>query len=104
MNREILQKALDALDIAQSLLERSQHYDQVLNAYTLLQVELAKSKQAITQISSDQYETLCFTCGACLGKPWVGLTDKEIKGILDCGSDGLIDIKKAEQTLKDKNT
>ena len=58
----------------------------------------------ITQISPDQYERFCFTCGDCLGKPWVGLNDKEIKDILDCGSDGLIDIKKAEQMLKDKNT
>ena len=63
-----------------------------------------KSEQIITPISIDQYERVCFNCGACVGKPWVGLTDKEIKGILDCGSDGLIDIKKAEQTLKDKNT
>jgi hypothetical protein len=37
-------------------------------------------------------------------KEWVGLTDEEIKGILDCGRGNLIDIKKAEQTLKDKNT
>jgi len=37
-------------------------------------------------------------------KEWVGLTDEEIKGILDCGRGGLIDIKKAEQLLKEKNT
>ena len=37
-------------------------------------------------------------------KEWVGLTDEEIKGILDCGRGGLVDIKKAEQILKDKNT
>jgi hypothetical protein len=37
-------------------------------------------------------------------KPWVGLTDEEIKGILDCGRGGLVDIKKAEQILKEKNT
>jgi len=37
-------------------------------------------------------------------KKWVGLTDEEIKNILDCGRGGLIDIKKAEQILKDKNT
>jgi hypothetical protein len=36
-------------------------------------------------------------------KPWVGLTDDEIKGILDCGRGGLVDIKKAEQILKEKN-
>jgi hypothetical protein len=36
-------------------------------------------------------------------KPWVGLTDEEIKGILDCGRGGLVDIKKAEQILKERN-
>jgi hypothetical protein len=37
-------------------------------------------------------------------KPWVGLTDEEIKGIIDCGRGGLVDIKKAEQILKERNT
>jgi len=36
-------------------------------------------------------------------KPWQGLTDEEIKGILDCGRGGVGDIKKAEQILKEKN-
>jgi hypothetical protein len=36
-------------------------------------------------------------------KPWQGLTDEEIKGILDCGRGGLVDIKKVEQLLKEKN-
>jgi hypothetical protein len=36
-------------------------------------------------------------------KEWVGLTDEEIKNILDCGRGGLVDIKKAEQILKEKN-
>lgn len=38
-------------------------------------------------------------------KEWVGLTDDEIRGIFDCGRGrgGLIDIKKAEQILKEKN-
>ena len=44
---------------------------------------------------------------ACTALPmkrqWVGLTDEEIKGILDCGRGGLVDIKKAEQILKEKN-
>jgi hypothetical protein len=37
-------------------------------------------------------------------KEWVGLTDEEIKDILDCGRGGLVDIKKAEQKLKEKNS
>ena len=36
-------------------------------------------------------------------REWVGLTDEEIKDILDCGRGGLIDIKKTEQKLKEKN-
>jgi hypothetical protein len=36
-------------------------------------------------------------------RPWVSLTDEEIKGILDCGRGGLVDIKKAEQILKERN-
>ena len=36
-------------------------------------------------------------------KEWVGLTDDEIRAILDCGRGGVVDIKKAEQKLKDKN-
>lgn len=39
-----------------------------------------------------------------LRKEWVGLTEDDIKGILDCGRGGLVDIKKAEQILRDKNT
>jgi hypothetical protein len=37
-------------------------------------------------------------------KEWVGLTDEEIKDILDCGRPDLVNIKKAEQKLKEKNT
>ena len=36
-------------------------------------------------------------------RPWVGLTDEEIKDILDCGRGGLVDIKKTEQILREKN-
>ena len=36
-------------------------------------------------------------------KEWVGLTDVEIKNIVDCGRPDLVNIKKAEQLLKDKN-
>jgi uncharacterized protein (DUF433 family) len=37
-------------------------------------------------------------------REWQGLTDDEIKDILDCGSSNLVNIKKAEQRLKEKNT
>jgi hypothetical protein len=36
-------------------------------------------------------------------KEWVGLTLEEIKEILDCGRPDLVNIKKAEQKLKEKN-
>ena len=36
-------------------------------------------------------------------REWQGLTDEEIKDILDCGRGGLVDIKKAEAKLKEKN-
>jgi hypothetical protein len=37
-------------------------------------------------------------------RKWQSLTDAEIKEILDCGRPNLINIKKAEQKLKEKNT
>jgi hypothetical protein len=37
-------------------------------------------------------------------RDWQGLTDDEIKDILDCGRPNLVNIKKAEQKLKEKNT
>ena len=36
-------------------------------------------------------------------RTWVGLTDEEVKDILDCGRPNLVNIKKAEQKLKEKN-
>ena len=66
--------------------------------------DASQPEQVITPISPDQYERFCGTCGACTGKPWVGLTDDEVKDILDCRRGGLVDISKAQQLLKDKNT
>jgi hypothetical protein len=37
-------------------------------------------------------------------REWQGLTYQEIKEILDCGRSNLVNIKKAEQKLKEKNT
>jgi hypothetical protein len=37
-------------------------------------------------------------------REWQGLTDEEIKEILDCGRPNLVNIKKAEQKLKEKNS
>ena len=35
---------------------------------------------------------------------WQGLTDEDIKDILDCGRPNVVNIKKAERKLKEKNT
>jgi hypothetical protein len=63
-----------------------------------------KSEQVITPISPDQYERLCFTCGACTGKPWVGLTEGELIDIQHCNRGFWTNAAKIEQLLKDKNT
>ena len=49
---------------------------------------------------------LCDAIEAATAPPqreWVGLTDDEIKDILDCGRPDLVNIKKAEAKLKEKN-
>ena len=43
-------------------------------------------------------------CARCSEREWQGLTDEEIKDILDCGRPNVVNIKKAEQKLKEKNT
>tara|TARA_R110000822_G_scaffold46573_3_gene123884 strand:+ start:3105 stop:3506 length:402 start_codon:yes stop_codon:yes gene_type:complete len=79
----------------------------------ILRQALEKLEQVITPISPDQYERLCGTCGACTGKPWVGLTLNDITGhMCDCADDDgtyktscFIDYAKAiEQKLKVLNT
>ncbi len=37
-------------------------------------------------------------------RTWVGLTDEEIQNIVDCGRPTVVNIRKAEQLLKEKNT
>ena len=57
----------------------------------------------MTPISPDQYETVCFTCGACVGKPWVGLTDDELEEYSKWFG-GKNVVKAIEDKLKEKNT
>jgi hypothetical protein len=82
MSRELLKQALYALKYHSIQTRPIDLTDETIEA---LRQELAKPEQE-------------------LRKEWVGLTDDEIKDILDCGRGGLVDIKKAEQILKDKNT
>ena len=46
MTRELLQQALDALDLSQSLLERSSQHSTILAAYTALAEAIAQPVQA----------------------------------------------------------
>jgi hypothetical protein len=57
-------------------------------------------EQIITPISIDQYERVCFTCGACVGKPWVGLNAKDLSEIPPSCFEGAI---WADGKLKEKN-
>jgi hypothetical protein len=57
-------------------------------------------------IQTDIVERFAELVAAALAQPereWQGLTDEEINDILDCGRPNLVDIKKAEQKLKEKN-
>ena len=71
-----------------------------------LEAQLAQPKQEFKYtpygLRSDENGKL--SIGEISQREWVGLTDEKIKGILDCGRGGLVDIKKAEQILKELNT
>ena len=102
MNREIMQQAFDAFeDLKASVTDNGAmpenwdaYYPKQYDALEVLRRVLALPEQVITPISPDQYERLCGTCGACTGKPWVGLTDDEINKIVDLNTsdDGGFDI------------
>ena len=119
-DRELLQQALDMLDdINQCSLPPTgiplpAEIDHVMEA---LRARLAQPEPEpvawtvrglITDFSRDfsAYQTKTYTVPLYTAPPqreWVGLTNEEIKDILDCGRGGLVDIKKAEQKLKEKN-
>lgn len=112
-DKELLQQALDALNEFDSGKRNHGMTWQVPLIKTikarLAQPEpkpVAKSVDGwITWITNPQdgFPQDCFLYTAPPEKEWVGLTFDEIKDILDCGRGGLIDIKKAEQKLKEKN-
>jgi len=121
MNRELLQQALDMINTAIS--SGDWKVDGACDPDSLirrLKAELALDKKAdnARELGLDYEPVLCgcgdgivadsgALCGICASlKPireWVGLTNEEIKNILDCGRGGLVDIKKAEAKLKEKN-
>ena len=115
MSRELLQRVLKVLKVKRLRLD--EHLIPII--VEEIEAELAKPEQdavAVWELQEGGWDTIAdadwmetLPVGTKLytappRKPWVGLTDEEIKGILDCGRGNLIDIKKAEQTLKDKNT
>jgi len=59
------------------------YYPKQYDALEVLRRVLALPEQIITPISPDQYERLCGACGACVGKPWVGLTHEEAQEIAE---------------------
>ena len=67
-------------------------------------LDAARELRELTPISQDQYERLCFTCGACTGKPWVGLTDSDIALVLiNSGSTTINFVNGIESKLKELN-
>ena len=113
-DREIMQQALDAL-------KQTFQFQQTRDVIAALETALAQPEQEpVAWMVRDQVDgcrypsALKNPAGSINGesqplytappkREWVGLTDEEIKGILDCGRGGLVDIKKAEQILKEKN-
>jgi len=130
MNREIMQQALTALRISTPFAYALEYYEFRNKAIKDIEAELAKPEQEPVFYSGNgtagvqnktkptgfffqmppkpeqEPQMIQIKDGqlSYIKKPWVGLTDEEIKGILDCGRGGLVDIKKAEQILKEKNT
>ena len=115
LTREEAQQVLDALELVTDL---TNHDDELYKAIETLRARL----------SAPEPEPVAYLCENAVGhkyfrwkkpqsifKPialytappqrgWQGLTDEEIKDILDCGRPNLVNIKKTEQKLKEKNT
>lgn len=100
-DREVMKMALDALEMHVLGFDGVRKMELAIEA---LETALAQPEQAMTPISQDQYERLCFTCGACIGKTWVGLTEGELIDIQNCNRGFWTNAAKIEQLLKDKNT
>ena len=109
MSREPLQKALDALDLAQSLLERSMHYDQILNAYTALRDELAKptlpmSPEYLPQyIATNNIKPTTEGGGGAGGKEWIGLSINEGRDFFESKLTRAELIAEISEFLEEKN-
>ena len=99
MSREIMQQALHHLvELADDLRRIPSDIAQTIAA---LEAELAKAEMP-TKIFGPNLEQILNAAGF-YRREWVGLTDEDIEGILDCDRGWLVDIKKVEQILKEKN-
>jgi len=65
-------------------------------------LEWVHPKAGVTKVEVEGGKPLMLK--AKIKQEWVGLTDEEIKDIVDCGRPDYVNIKKAEQKLKDRNT
>ena len=65
-------------------------------------LEWVHPKAGVTKVEVEGGKPLMLK--AKIKQEWVGLTDEEIKDIVDCGRPDYVNIKKAEQKLKEKNT
>jgi hypothetical protein len=82
IDRDTIQKAIYALDLAQSLLEKSGHHQQIFDAYTNLRQAFAQPK-----------------------REWVGLTDEERNRFINYADENFAaGVLWAEAKLKEKNT
>ena len=110
-DREIMQQALEAFeDIKKYVTDDGAmpenwdaYHEKPYYALEALRQALAQPEQVITPISPDQYERFCGTCGACTGKPWVGLTDEERRHFNNRLSGSGV-AEEIEAKLKEKNT
>ena len=116
MSKEIMQEALKLLIAYQDYTRDSRIANKCGLTIQAIEAEIAKPEQEpVAWMMPDYGDVLSASEADGTGiyniplytspprKEWVGLTDEEIKGILDCGRGGLVDIKKAEQILKEKN-
>lgn len=94
---------INALSVAQNSVWSALN-EQALAAARELQAEKQEHQFKYTPYGLRADESGNLSIGELPRKEWVGLTDEEIKKLLDCGRGGLVDIKKAEQMLKEKNT
>jgi hypothetical protein len=71
--KPVMEQAKESLDLAQSLLEKSRHHDQILNAYKSLRQELAKPDPFVS--FTDNEEGLCIQLECDGSYYWQNLSD-----------------------------